>query len=87
VAAYYLVAKALTNVAKHARATQATVRVTRSDERARIEVRDDGAGGAEIQDGSGLRGLADRLEALGGRLEVHSTAGAGTTIIGDIPLA
>ena len=87
VAAYYLVAEALTNVAKHAGATEATVRVTRTGERVRIEVRDDGVGGAAVGDGSGLRGLADRVEALGGRLEVDSPRGRGTTVIGDIPLA
>jgi signal transduction histidine kinase len=87
VAAYYLVAEALTNVAKHAGATEATVRVTRTGERARIEVRDDGVGGAAVGDGSGLRGLADRVEALGGHLEVDSPPGRGTVLIGDIPLA
>jgi signal transduction histidine kinase len=87
VAAYFLVAEALTNVAKHAGATEATVRVTRTGERVRIEVRDDGVGGAAVADGSGLRGLADRVEALGGRLEVDSRRGRGTALIGDIPLA
>jgi signal transduction histidine kinase len=53
----------------------------------RIEVRDDGVGGAAVGDGSGLRGLADRVEALGGRLEVDSPQGLGTALIGDIPLA
>jgi signal transduction histidine kinase len=86
VAAYYLVAEALTNVAKHARATEATVRVGQTDERVRIEVRDDGVGGAEVGDGSGLRGLADRVEALGGHLGVDSPPGGGTTLIGEIPL-
>ena len=87
VAAYYLVAEGLTNVAKHAGATEAHVRVTRTGERVRIEVRDDGVGGAAVGDGSGLRGLADRVEALGGRLEVDSPRGHGTTVMGDIPLA
>jgi signal transduction histidine kinase len=87
VAAYFLVAEALTNVAKHAGATEATVRVTRTGERVRVEVRDDGVGGAAVGDGSGLRGLADRVEALGGRLEVDSRRGRGTALIGDIPLA
>ena len=87
VAAYYLVAEALTNVAKHAGATEATVGVTRTGERVRIEVRDDGVGGAAVGDGSGLRGLADRVEALGGRLEVDSPRRRGTALIGDIPLA
>jgi signal transduction histidine kinase len=86
-AAYYLVSEALTNVAKHARAEVVTVRVGRTGERGRIEVRDDGAGGASLDDGLGLRGLADRVEALGGRLELDSPPGAGTTLIADIPLS
>ena len=85
-AAYYLVAEALTNVAKHARADHASVRVTRTEERARIEVSDDGVGGAKIERGLGLGGLADRVEALGGRLVVDSPRGMGTTLIGEIPL-
>jgi signal transduction histidine kinase len=87
IAVYYLVAEAVTNVARHARACGVTVAVTRTAERARVEVRDDGIGGAEPANGSGLRGLADRLEALGGRLWVESPRGAGTTLIGEIPLA
>jgi signal transduction histidine kinase len=71
-AAYYLLAKALTNVARHAHATVVTVSVTRTGDRARIEVRDDGTGGADTGHGSGLRGLADRLEAIGGYLEVDT---------------
>ncbi len=86
VAAYFLVAEALTNVAKHSRANGATVAITRTDGRARIEVRDDGKGGAAMGDGSGLLGLADRVEALGGRFEVDSEHGAGTAVIGEIPL-
>jgi signal transduction histidine kinase len=85
-AAYYLVAEALTNVARHAHASVVTVSVTRTGGRARIEVRDDGTGGADIGHGSGLRGLADRLEALGGRLELDSPPGAGTTLAGELPL-
>jgi signal transduction histidine kinase/DNA-binding CsgD family transcriptional regulator len=85
-AAYYLVAEALTNVTRHAHATAATVSVTRTGDRARIEVRDDGTGGADTRHGSGLRGLADRLEALGGCLELDSPPGAGTTLIGELPL-
>jgi signal transduction histidine kinase len=85
-AAYYLVAEALTNVARHAHATAVTVSVTRTGDRARIEVRDDGTGGADTGRGSGLRGLADRLEALGGWLELDSPPGAGTTLIGEVPL-
>jgi signal transduction histidine kinase len=85
-AAYYLVSEALTNVVRHSRATAVTVRVWSAGARARIEVRDNGMGGAVVGNGSGLRGLADRLEALGGSLEVVSPPGAGTTLIGDIPL-
>lgn len=85
-AAYYLVAEALTNVARHARAGSATVRVTRSGDCAHIEVSDDGVGGAEVTNGSGLRGLTDRFEALGGSLTVHSRPGAGTSLVGEIPL-
>jgi signal transduction histidine kinase len=85
-AAYYLVAEALTNVARHAHATVVTVSVARLGDRARIEVRDDGAGGADAGRGSGLRGLAARLEALGGRLALDSPPGAGTTLIGELPL-
>ncbi len=85
-AIYYLVAEALTNVARHAAATSASVRVTRTHEAARVEVSDDGAGGAEIGKGSGLRGLADRVEALGGTLALHSPPAAGTTLTAEIPV-
>jgi signal transduction histidine kinase len=85
-AAYYLVAEAVTNVTRHARASVATVSVSQTGDRARIEVRDDGAGGADVGHGSGLRGLADRLQALGGQLELDSPPGEGTTLIGTIPL-
>jgi signal transduction histidine kinase len=86
-AAYYLIAEALTNAAKHARATAVTVSVKRSGGWARIEISDDGIGGAAARPGGGLRGLAERLDALGATLDVHSPPGAGTTITGDIPLA
>jgi signal transduction histidine kinase len=85
-AAYYLVAEALTNAAKHAEATAATVRVKLARGEARIEISDDGVGGAAVASGGGLRGLAERLEALGARLEVVSPPGAGTTVTGVIPL-
>jgi PAS domain S-box-containing protein len=84
-AAYYVVAEALTNVAKYAQASGARVQVLRSGERACVEVRDDGVGGAQ-QTGSGLRGLADRVEALGGGLLLRSAAGEGTTLLAEIPL-
>ena len=84
--AYYLVAEALTNVAKHADATSAWVTLSLNGERARVEIRDDGTGGAAVRPGGGLHGLAERLEALGGEVQVDSAAGAGTTITGVIPL-
>jgi signal transduction histidine kinase len=84
--AYYVVAEALTNVAKYARATGATVSVARVDERLEVEVRDDGVGGASMDRGSGLRGLADRLEAVRGNLQVVSPPGRGTAILASIPV-
>jgi signal transduction histidine kinase len=86
-AAYYVVAESLTNAAKYAGASQVTVAVRCGDGLARVEVADDGAGGATISDGSGLQGLADRVEALGGRFEVDSPPGAGTVVRAFIPLA
>ena len=85
-AAYYLIAEALTNVAKYARASTVRVAVAR-DGSVRVEVADDGVGGADPAGGSGLRGLADRVEALGGTLEIHSPPGAGTTLRVRMPLA
>jgi signal transduction histidine kinase len=84
-AAYFLVAEALTNVVKHAHATSATVAMTSAGQCARVEVSDDGIGGATL-DGSGLRGLADRVEALGGRFLIESAPGAGTTVVCEIPV-
>jgi PAS domain S-box-containing protein len=84
-AAYYLIAEALTNVAKYARASTVRARVTADDGRVVVEVSDDGVGGADPDAGSGLRGLADRVEALGGSLEVVSPAGAGTALRAEIP--
>ena len=86
VAAYFVVSEALANVAKYARATQAGVRVTRSADHVTVEVNDDGVGGADLQRGSGLRGLADRLAALEGTLSVVSPPGGGTTVSACIPL-
>jgi PAS domain S-box-containing protein len=85
-AAYYVAAEALTNVAKHAEARTVRVTVSRGEGRAVIEVADDGRGGADAS-GSGLRGLADRVEALAGRLAVTSAAGAGTTLRAEMPCA
>ena len=84
-AAYYVVAEALTNMAKHARASEARVRVQRADGHAVVEVADDGVGGADAKGGSGLCGLVDRVEALGGRLTVTSPAGAGTRLRAELP--
>ena len=84
--AYFVVAEALTNTAKHAQSDRAEVRVAVGDEHATVEVRDHGGGGVDPARGSGLRGLADRVSALGGTLEVHSPAGAGTTIRARIPV-
>jgi signal transduction histidine kinase len=86
VAAYYLVSEALTNVLKHSDAAGASVSVTRRRTQLVVAVADDGAGGADRVSGSGLRGLTDRIEALGGRLEVSSPPGAGTTLRAEIPL-
>jgi len=86
-AAYFVVAESLTNVAKYASASHATVRVARDDGYAIVEVRDDGLGGADPAIGTGLRGLADRLAALDGRLEVHSPPGEGTLVRANIPCA
>jgi signal transduction histidine kinase len=85
-AAYFVVAEALTNVVKYAHASQATVRVTRRNGHAVVEVADDGIGGADPDRGSGLRGLADRVSALDGRMSLDSPAGAGTRLRAEIPV-
>jgi signal transduction histidine kinase len=84
-ATYFVVAEALTNVAKHASATHASVSVTGGNDRLVVEVGDDGVGGAEFDRGTGLRGLADRLGAIEGRLEIESEPGRGTTVSATIP--
>jgi signal transduction histidine kinase len=86
-AAYFVVAEALTNVVKYAEATRATVSVQRSDGRLVVQVADDGVGGADPEQGTGLRGLADRLAVLEGRLEVDSQRGRGTKVTARIPCA
>jgi signal transduction histidine kinase len=83
--AYYVAAEALTNVAKYAGASSARVLVARENGSLRIEVADDGVGGADPAHGSGLRGLADRVAALDGRLEVTSASGSGTRILASLP--
>jgi signal transduction histidine kinase len=85
-AAYYVVAEALANVAKYAQATSATVSVRMDDERLRVEVADDGVGGADPSAGSGLRGLEDRVQAFGGSLRVLSRPGEGTRVLAELPL-
>jgi signal transduction histidine kinase len=85
--AYYVVAEALANVTKHGRASMADVRLSREPGRLVVSVRDDGVGGADPSRGSGLRGLADRIHALGGALEVSSPAGRGTDLRAVIPCA
>ncbi|HWE08165.1 MAG TPA: GAF domain-containing protein [Solirubrobacteraceae bacterium] len=84
--AYFVVAEALTNIAKHARAEHATVTACAEHGTLRVEVRDDGIGGARA-DGSGLLGMADRMAALGGQLRIESPAAGGTLITASFPLA
>ena len=86
-AAYFVVAEALTNVARYSKASRADVRVARANGRLLVEVSDDGVGGADPGRGSGLRGLSDRVSALDGRLEVESPSGGGTVVRADIPCA
>jgi signal transduction histidine kinase len=86
VAAYYVVAEALTNAAKHARASAVNVRVEADGANLHISIRDDGIGGADSAKGSGLTGLSDRVEALGGRMQITSPAGSGTSMRVTIPL-
>jgi signal transduction histidine kinase len=83
--AYFVVAEALTNVAKHARAGRACVAARVADGTLRVQVRDDGVGGA-LPDGNGLLGLADRLAALDGQLRVESPVGGGTLVAADLPV-
>jgi signal transduction histidine kinase len=84
--AYYIVAEALTNTTKYAQAHSATICLEPTDQTLIIRVSDDGTGGADMRAGSGLRGLADRAEALRGRLEVHSEPGKGTKVVAQLPL-
>ena len=86
VAAYFVCAEALANVAKHAAAAHVAVAVTASEDRVKVEIADDGVGGADPAHGSGLRGLADRVETLGGTLRVESVPGRGTRLAAEIPL-
>ncbi len=85
--AYFFVSEALANVTKHAEASRAWIAAEDGGERLTIEVRDDGVGGAALNGGSGLRGLADRVEAVGGRVDVRSDPGEGTVVRAEIPCA
>jgi signal transduction histidine kinase len=87
VAAFYVVSESLANIGKHAHATSATVDVARTNGQLLVEVVDDGVGGADTERGSGLRGLADRVESLGGRLRVWTPRGGGTRVRAEIPCA
>jgi signal transduction histidine kinase len=86
VAAYYAVSEALANAAKHAHASAVRVELDTPDKGVRLAIRDDGIGGADPARGSGLTGLRDRIEAVGGTLEVTSPAGRGTTLLIEIPV-
>ena len=85
-AAYFVCAEALANVAKYAGASRAEVSVVERDGRLCVRVADDGVGGADPERGSGLRGLADRVEALGGSFRVASGPGTGTRLAAELPL-
>jgi signal transduction histidine kinase len=87
VCVYYVVSEAMTNAIKHARATYVAVGLDADGARARLDVRDDGVGGVDARSGSGLIGLSDRVNALGGTLDVSSPVGVGTTLRAQIPLA
>jgi len=84
-AAYFVCAESLTNVAKHAEASQVRIAITQGNGRLTVVVADDGIGGADRSRSSGLRGLADRVEALGGRLAVDSPPGGGTRVMAELP--
>jgi signal transduction histidine kinase len=84
-AVYFVVSEALTNVAKHASATRASVTMAKSNGRLAVEISDDGVGGADIDLGTGLRGLSERLASHEGQLEVDSEPGRGTTVRADVP--
>jgi signal transduction histidine kinase len=85
-AAYFFTAEALTNVAKYAQASEASVRLELNEKHLAVEVADDGIGGADPSTGSGLRGLRDRIDALDGRFEIESPPGGGTRLRVEIPL-
>jgi len=84
-ALYFVVSEALTNIAKYAPASQASVHAVRHERRVVVEISDDGVGGADPSKGSGLSGLADRLSALDGGLDIQSEPGQGTVLRAEIP--
>ena len=86
-AGYFVACEALANVAKYAQATKASVRVTRRNGVAVVEITDDGVGGADERAGTGLHGLADRVAALDGTLRILSPAGVGTVVTAELPCA
>jgi signal transduction histidine kinase len=86
-AAYFVCSEALANAGKHAAASHAYIDVSERAGALVVSVRDDGCGGATLDAGSGLRGLADRVQALGGRLSVTSPTGAGTRLVAELPLS
>src|SRR5262245_14036706 len=83
---YYLVSEALTNIVRHARADTVTIEISADESVLRVAVADDGVGGAHLGRGSGLEGLVDRVEALGGRLEIDSPPGGGTRVLAALPM-
>ncbi len=85
VAAYFVVAEAIANVGKHSNASHAEIRIALADETLVVEIEDDGSGGADLGNGSGLKGLADRVGALDGRLLVSSPTGGPTIVLAEIP--
>jgi signal transduction histidine kinase len=85
VAAYYVAAEALTNAAKYARASEVRVRLHAGESNLCLSIADDGVGGADLHNGSGLIGLIDRVEALGGQLRISSVVGSGTSLVATIP--
>jgi signal transduction histidine kinase len=85
-AVYFVCAEALANAAKHASASHVSIEIVQQNRNLRVIVAEDGVGGADPADGSGLRGLAVRLEAVGGRLSVLSAVGSGTRVIAELPI-
>jgi len=85
-AAYFVCSEAVTNAAKHAGATEVVIEVTEAPGGVQIAIADGGVGGASLDAGTGLRGLCDRVEALGGRLEIESPGGAGTRLRAELPV-